>query len=277
MSTPASQRTALVVIPHADDAAAFCGGTIAKWASAGWRMVLVRVTDDWSDSVGLTRAETIQRNFDELRTAADILGVSEIVELGYPTDTLGDVSRVELRERFVYLFRKFRPYAVFSLDPYASFEPNLDHVVTAQAVEEAYWVACFDQHHPEHFEEGLSPFSVCERWYYARRLPEVTQVEDVTEYMDQRVRAFCAHDTMASNILNQVRLQLATAGRRSPLIEAAIAGDKSQLLGMALIQEAAEHAQEQGLDEGRMAEVFRMTRFGALESLVEAISEPMTD
>ncbi|MFM1920728.1 MAG: hypothetical protein RLZZ303_2362 [Candidatus Hydrogenedentota bacterium] len=272
---PSAQPTALVVIPHADDAAAFCGGTIARRVDEGWRIVLVRVTDDWSDSVGLTRAETVQRNYNELREAAEILGVSEIVELGYPTDSLADVSRVELRERFVYLFRRHRPYAVYSFDPYANFEPNLDHVVTAQAVEEAYWVACFDQHHPEHFEEGLLPFSVCERWYFARRLPEVTHAVDVTDYMERRVKAFCAHDTMVANILHQAKLQLATAGRRSPLIEAAITGDKSQLLGMALLQEAAAHAQAHGLGEDRMAEVFRMTRFGGLEDMLEAISEPL--
>ncbi len=269
-------KTALVIIPHADDAAAFCGGTVAKWAAEGWRMVLVRVTDDWSDSVGLTREETIRRNRAELEEAATILGVAEIVELGYPTDTLGDVSRVALRERFVYLFRKHQPYAVFSFDPYATFEPNLDHTVTAQAVEEAYWVSCFDLHHPEHFAEGLAPFSVCERWYFARRQPEVNRAEDVTEFMEKRIAAFCAHNTMATNIFNQVRLQLLTAGRRSQLIEDAIAGDKSALLGMALMEEAAAHASAHGLPEGRLAEVFRMERFGALEALIDQISEPIS-
>jgi len=270
-------KTALVILPHADDAAAFCGGTVAKWAADGWRMVLVRVTDDWSDSVGLSREETIRRNKDEFEAAAKILGAAETVELDYPTDSLADVSRVALRERFVYLYRKYQPYAVFSFDPFANFEPNLDHVVTAQAVEEAYWVACFDQHHPEHFAQGLAPFSVCERWYFARHLPRVDRAVDVTDFMDQRVAAFCTHNTMATNILNQVRLQLRTAGRRSPLIEDAIKGDKGALLGMALMQEAAANAEAHGLPEGRMAEIFRYERFGAMEDLIDAISEPIED
>lgn len=270
-------KTALVILPHADDAAAFCGGTVAKWAAEGWRMVLVRVTDDWSDSVGLTREETIRRNKEEFEAAAKILGAAETVELGYPTDSLADVSRVALRERFVYLYRKYQPYAVFSFDPFANFEPNLDHVVTAQAVEEAYWVACFDQHHPEHFAEGLAPFSVCERWYFARHLPRVDRAVDVTEHMGTRVAAFCAHNTMATNIFNQVRLQLRTAGRRSQFIEDAISGDKSALLGMALMQDAAENAAAHGLPEGRLAEVFRYERFGALEALIEDISEPLEE
>ncbi|GAB4482216.1 MAG: hypothetical protein Kow0088_25030 [Anaerolineales bacterium] len=43
--------TALVISPHADDAAAFCGATLAKLAAQGWKIVLVRVTNDSKDSV----------------------------------------------------------------------------------------------------------------------------------------------------------------------------------------------------------------------------------
>lgn len=41
------------------------------------------------------------------------------------------------------MYRKYRPYAVFSFDPYATYEPNLDHVRVAQAVEEGFWVSNF--------------------------------------------------------------------------------------------------------------------------------------
>lgn len=142
-------HSAMVFSPHADDAAAFCGGTLAKLAADGWRVILVRVTDDSRDSVGLTIEETVRRNTEELHVAGKALGVSEIVELGFPTDTLADVPETALRERFVYLLRKYQPYSVFTFDPFAPFEGNLDHIRVAQAVEEAFWVACFDLHHPE--------------------------------------------------------------------------------------------------------------------------------
>jgi LmbE family N-acetylglucosaminyl deacetylase len=108
--------TAMVISPHADDAAAFCGATLAKFADQGWRTILVRVTDNRKDSLGLSIEETIQRNAEELRTAARILGIAEIVELGFETDTLADVLLGRLRERIVYLLRKHRPYAVFTGD-----------------------------------------------------------------------------------------------------------------------------------------------------------------
>lgn len=53
----------VVVVAHADDPALFLGGTIARWADAGWRVVCVRVTDDRWDSVGHTEAETVAACF----------------------------------------------------------------------------------------------------------------------------------------------------------------------------------------------------------------------
>ena len=41
-------RTVLVICPHADDAVAFCGGQVMRFAEEGWRVVLVRVTNDLS-------------------------------------------------------------------------------------------------------------------------------------------------------------------------------------------------------------------------------------
>ena len=104
----------MVISPHADDATAFCGGTLAKLANQGWKVILVRVTDDRKDSLGLSIEATIQKNAEELRAAARILGVQEIVELGFETDMLADIPLGKLRERIVYLFRKYQPYAVFS-------------------------------------------------------------------------------------------------------------------------------------------------------------------
>ncbi|MBU2512634.1 hypothetical protein KJ966_14960 [bacterium] len=99
--------------------------------------------------------------------------------------------------------RKHRPYSIFTFDPYGLYENNLDHTVLAQTVDEEFWVSCFDKHHPEHFEEGLQPFSVCERWYFARKLQEATHGEDMTEYLEKKIDALCAHQEMKKNTLNQ--------------------------------------------------------------------------
>ena len=268
-------KTALVISPHADDAAAFCGGTIASRVAQGWKVVLVRVTDDCRDAVGLTLEQATARNAVELRDAAGRLGVAEIVELGFQTDCLADTSAVALRERFVYLFRRHRPYTVLSFDPFASFEGNLDHVRVAQAVEEAFWVACFDLHHPEHFAEGLAPFSVCERLYFARRSPEPNHVVDITDFLQAKIDAVCAHATMMRNTINQFRLQLRTDGRRVPLLDACFEGDVRPMVDAFLRGQASAAAEAGGLPEGRLAEVFRRERFGDLEEMFEAMGEPI--
>ena len=268
-------HTLMVISPHADDAAAFCGATIAKFADEGWRVILVRVTDDAKDSVGLTVEETKKRNSVELREAARVLGVTEIIELGFETDCLADISLVALRERFVYLLRKHRPFAVFSFDPFGAYEGNMDHIRVAQAMEEAFWVACFDLHHPEHFADGLTPFSVCERWYFGRNLPDANRAEDVTATIDRRIDAMCAHRTMMRNTINQFILQLATWGRRAPLLEMSRDGDIKPLLSGVITDQARAAAEKHGIGKDRFAEEFRLVRFGEMEDLLQSLSEPI--
>jgi N-acetylglucosamine malate deacetylase 1 len=271
-----SPHTLLSICPHGDDAAAFFGGTVAKFAAKGWNVVLVRVTDDSKDSIGSTITDTTRLNREQLHEAAKLLGVGEVVDLGYQTDCLGDASRVELRERLVYLLRKYRPYTVISFDPFGMYEGNLDHIVVAQAVEEAFWVSCFDLHHPEHFEEdGLAPFSVCERWYFGRDLPGANHVEDVTDHLDANLRALCAHDMMMRNLINQLRLQAQTWGKKIPALEEAFAGDIRPLAKQFLYSRAEAVAKKNGLPEGRLGESFRVIRFGDFEELFQAAGLPI--
>lgn len=267
------ERSVLVICPHADDGAIFCGGQIMRFVEEGWRVALVRVTNDETDSVGLSREETIRRNTEQLHAAARILGVADVIELDYVTDCLGDVSRVELREKFIRLFRQHRPYAVMSFDPYAQYEPNLDHVVVSQAIEEAYWTATFDKHHPEHLEAGLQPHSVCERWYYARRLPVITAAVDISDVIERKIAAVCAHTEMMRNTLNQLKLQLMTWGRRVPALDEAIAtGNLHPVLDPWFRQRASAAGRPYGI---AYAEVYRVDRFGAMEGFFQRESVPL--
>lgn len=267
--------TAMVISPHADDAAAFCGGKIIKLSDAGWQIVLVRVTDDARDSVGLTIEDTIARNTQELQEAANIMGITEIIELGFPTDSLADIQETVLRERLVYYFRKYKPFAVFTFDPFSPFEGNLDHVRVAQATEEAFWVSCFDLHHPEHFDEGLEPFAVCEKWYFGRPVSNPNHCEDITDVFERRIAALAAHRTMMRNTINQLQLQLKTFGRHSYVLESAMEGDLIPLVTAVIYSQATEIATNYGLGEGRLGEEYRFVRFGDMEELIEGMSEPI--
>ena len=268
-------HTALAICPHADDAAAFIGGTLSKMAASGWEIKLVRVTDDSRDSVGMTLEDTTRLNTEQLGDAASLLGAKEVIELDYETDALADVSEVTLRERIVYLFRKHRPYAVFTFDPFGVYEGNMDHIVVAQAVEEAFWVSCFDLHYPDHLAQGLEPFSVCERWYYGRDLPGANHVEDITEHFEASVDALCAHEIMMRNLVNQLRLQAETWGKRIPSLDEAFEGDLRPIIRSFLHGRASSVAKRFKLGEGRLGEAFRLSRFGGFEELFQSEGEPI--
>jgi LmbE family N-acetylglucosaminyl deacetylase len=215
---PGHGRTLLVISPHADDATIQCGGTIVLWARSGWRIVLARVTNDALDSVGVDRATTIVQNTDQLHRAAAILGIDDIIELGYETDRMSEVSEVSLRERLIRLYRTARPYGVVSFDTLpATGENNQDHIRVAEAADEAFWTAMFDKHHPEHFLEGLSPHGIFERWLFGRGLLYADTVVDVSASIDAKVEAMAAHETMLLNMAAQIRLQASTGEIALPI------------------------------------------------------------
>jgi LmbE family N-acetylglucosaminyl deacetylase len=236
-------RTILMVVAHADDPAFFVGGTTILWAKAGWRIVCLRVTDDRLDSVGLDETETIRRNASEFRDAAAVLGIAEVHDLGWQTDMLGDASRVNLRERIIHAIRLHKPFGLASFDPYAMFfEDNLDHKVLAEAVDEAFWTAKFDKHHPEHFAEGLAPHACAERWYFGRSIVSVSHAHDTSSVLGRQLEAILCHRTMIANMVHQMELEAQTMGTRSELISLASAGDCRPLFETLLVDSAAKRA-----------------------------------
>lgn len=262
-------QTVMIFSPHADDAAIFCGGALARFADEGRRVVLVRVTDDRYDSVGLPVDETVARTAAELRDAAAILGVAEVVDLGFETDCLADTPLGAIRERAVWLLRRHRPQAVLTFDPADRFEDNRDHARVAQAVAEAFWVAAFDKHHPEHLADGLAPFAPAERWFFSRRGDDANRVVDITDHLDRKVDAVCAHRTQMRNVVNQYRLQFRAAGRPVPALEAAVDGDDVRSLLHAFVTGSARAvARHAGLPDDRFAETYRVEDLAEIEALL---------
>jgi LmbE family N-acetylglucosaminyl deacetylase len=257
---PGKGRTILVITPHADDVAVFCGGAIRLFADAGWRVLMVRVTNDALDSVDLDREQTIHRNAAELREAADILGIADIVDLGYETDVLGDASEVKLRERLIYLYRRERPYMAMSFDPFGVFhENNQDHIKVAQAVDEAFWTSMFDKHHPEHLAEGLRAHGLFERWYFARQLLSASSFVDIGQVIDRKIEAVAAHRTMVRNMIHQLLLQAETGGLRLPELEEMLSGEIQPFVDERIRAAAAAAGRVNGVTYAEDYRIVRMT------------------
>src|SRR5581483_4455027 len=99
----ASGPTLLAVFAHPDDESYLCGGTLARYAAAGVRVVLACATRGEAGEIadlGLASADTLATVREaELRAAAAPLGVAEIHLLDYRDGTLMDVPFLEGVER----------------------------------------------------------------------------------------------------------------------------------------------------------------------------------
>jgi LmbE family N-acetylglucosaminyl deacetylase len=274
---PGRGRVVLVVAPHADDTALFIGGTVARWTAAGWRVILVRVTDDRWDSIGIDEAETIRRHAQEVRRAAATLGISDVIDLGWPTDTLADISENALREQIIRQIRTHKPYALVTFDQYSMYgEDNQDHKVVAAAVDEAFWTSQFDKHHPEHIAAGLLPHGAFERWYFGRRVTEVTHVVDISTVLATKIEAALCHETPLRNFVNQLRLQASTGGWRIPALDAIHSEDGIDTLRAVMQAFLTASCEKTGKPHGLgAAEEFRVVSFGGMEALLDMMGEPL--
>ncbi len=205
-------KTVLAIGPHADDLTIFSGGTLKKLSSEGNKLICVRITDDYGDCVGITREKGIKRNRKEVERAYKALGAEETIHLDYPTDILSGADYLELRGKLIYLMRKYKPDLVVSFDLNGTDEENMDHIITARAVNEACWQSSFDLFYPEHFEEGLEIHAVGERYLFARNPTIVNFHVDITDYIEYKIKAISEHKTVLKNFFHQYKL-LARANR----------------------------------------------------------------
>lgn len=201
------EKRALVVIAHADDLLFFCGSTVFHLINSGWNVEVIRVTDDRWDSANLSEEETLLLNKSEFDQAMASLGVSRIHEFGYQTDLLGDNSEVELRQKVMAIIRSFKPYLVLSFDPDSIInEDNEDHKLVARAVTESMWTSGFDKH-PDSGSTSIAPHIPIERWYFGRKVVQVTHYLEISPYREKLENALACHRTMLKNIFMQFSIQ----------------------------------------------------------------------
>ena len=199
-------RTVMAIGAHADDLTIWAGGTLAKLSSEGNKLIFVRITDDYGDAVGISKEKAIKRNHKEAEIAYRTVGADEIIHMDYPTDTLAGVDYLKLRGELIYLIRKYKPDLVISFDLNGTDEENMDHIITARAVNEACWQSSVDLFYPEHFEEGLEIHAVGERWLFARNPTIVNHVVDITEFVEDKIKAISQHKTVMKNWFYQHKL-----------------------------------------------------------------------
>jgi len=109
---------------------------------------------------------------------------------------------------------------VIGYDPWGHYEENPDHYVSAQAVEAACWMAGGQWDLTEHFDVGLKPHSVLEKYYFARGPQLLNRAVDISSVMDQKVDTNVANVTQGPAGENgaALRANLARKNLRLPFL-----------------------------------------------------------
>ncbi|MCO1603837.1 PIG-L deacetylase family protein [Desulfosporosinus nitroreducens] len=106
----------LLIFAHPDDESFALGGTIAKYAEQGIRITLVVATKgEAGKAAGICKPEELGLvREQELRRAAEVLGIAEVIFLGYKDKEVPLSPPLEIVEKLVRVIRKIRPHVVIT-------------------------------------------------------------------------------------------------------------------------------------------------------------------
>ena len=221
---PHRGKVLLACQAHSDDLPLFAAGTVAKLIDEGYTGYLLRATnDDMGDAPGLgtpgTIGENVLNNERDTAEIARVLGCKGGFNLNYSNHRMADVCLNEAICRIIFLIRVLKVDTVVCWDPWAHDEENPDHYMLAKAVEAACWMAGRAHDYPEQFAAGLSPKTVQDKYYFARR-PEITRVVDISRQIDKKVDANRANIAKGpgGHLGSKLRAQLAARHQRLPLL-----------------------------------------------------------
>ena len=193
----------LFIVAHPDDPEFGAGGTIARWVRGGTRVTYVIVTDGSKGSKDreLTSEKLVQVRYAEQRAAAQVLGVAEVVFLGYPDGQVYNTP--ELRRDLVRQIRLHRPDLVMTHDPTARFIGHgyinhPDHRAVGDTALDAIFPLARDRFNfPEHEREGLSSHTVFN--VLLRPTNEPNEWVDISETIELKIAALREHRSQISD------------------------------------------------------------------------------
>ena len=167
---------------HADDVEIGMGGTLAKYAQMGKKILICDLTKAEMSSNG-----SVDRRMEEANLAAEILGVQRL-SLNLPDRGL--YMKDEYIKEIIPIIRKYKPKLVFA--PYV-VDRHPDHGNAARLVEEAVFSAGVRKVMEN---ESLGAHHVKNLYYYMiNGFHKPDFVIDITEYMDKKIDSLNAYQS----------------------------------------------------------------------------------
>ena len=187
---------------HPDDQEFTVGGTLAKWARAGSEIVTVCITSGGAGSndhtpPDMTREALVPIREDEQRRACRLLGISDVLFLGYEDGMLE--PSLDLRRELTRLIRRHKPDAVVCGDPTMRYYGNMymnhpDHRAASDVALDAVFPSAETRLiFPELLDEGLEPHKV--RWVYIHGATPSDTFIDIADVLDLKIAALKEHKT----------------------------------------------------------------------------------
>jgi LmbE family N-acetylglucosaminyl deacetylase len=187
----------LGIFAHPDDPEFMCGGSAALWADQGAEITYCIVTNGAAGSndpnQDLDELVTIRQA--EQRAACDVLGVRDLVFLGYADGTLQHT--LELRRDLTRLIRQLRPDRVVIGDPTAvlygdEYINHPDHRAAAEAGLYAVFPSAETRPiFPELLAEGYEPHKVKELYIGDSQQPNLHI--DISSTLERKIAALGCH------------------------------------------------------------------------------------
>ncbi|HEY3131006.1 MAG TPA: PIG-L family deacetylase [Acidobacteriota bacterium] len=205
-------KTVMVVTPHPDDDLFGCGGAMALLAKNKNKVIVVIYTNDNKGSFDLEmtseRLARIRKAEEEAACATLGIPKENIIWLGYDDGELEYAPAKELCGQVARLIRKYRPDALFSIDPGELHERwhKTDHRMAAFNTIDAVRAAEFHLYYPEHLlYEGLKPYKVPLLFFYYTLKEDANYWVNLDDVIDLKIQAATKHVSQFEPSVNKYR------------------------------------------------------------------------
>ena len=208
----------LAVLAHPDDESFCCGGTLARFAARGVRVIVACATrgEGGKNATG-SDTDIASLREDEMYAACDALGLETPVFLDFhdsgfhnprysDPDALINADPLEIESRVLDAIAWFQPHILIGFDPHGAYG-HPDHVVMHRAVTAAFFSSAHLTPAPERLFYTAMPPTLLSRFepagfgtldFETYATPERAAIKyDVIDQIDRKYAALRAHATQS--------------------------------------------------------------------------------